>query len=64
MLKKTSPLAVKIFYIALQGIFLPLILRLDDAVGAHYWMLFTLYEALVIGDALLYWAVFHSEKDR
>lgn len=59
-------LPVKILYIALQGVFLPLILWVDDLRSCgqmlFFVLAFALYEALVILDALLYWIVFNSEK--
>lgn len=59
-------LLAKIGYIALQGVFLPLILWVNDLREAgQMWpfaLAFALYEVLVTGDALLYWIVFRTEK--
>lgn len=63
---KAKSLLPKLGYIALQGVFLPLILWVDDLreVGSMmaYWTAFLFYEVLVIGDAWLYWIVFRGEK--
>jgi hypothetical protein len=53
---------LKISYIALQGVFLPLILILADSDGLTFWLLFLLYEGLTIFDSLLYWKIFSKEK--
>jgi len=53
---------LRLSYIALQGVFLPLILKLDDATGTGYFWLFGLYELLVIGDALLALLLFGRDK--
>lgn len=54
-----------LLYAALQGIFMPLILWVNDLRergGAAFLSVFLVYEALVIGDTLLYWLVFKAEK--
>lgn len=59
-------LLAKILYIALQGVFLPLLLWLDDLRSSgpfvSYILVFILWEVLVTLDALLYWVVFRGEK--
>lgn len=57
-----NPLQV-LAYAALQGIFLPLILWIDDLRGEPaYWLVFAFYELLVTLDALLYWVIFIKEQ--
>ena len=55
-------LPVKIPYILLQGIFLPLLWLLDtfyrDGLIPQAWVVFAIYELLVIIDAILYWVIF------
>ncbi len=59
-------LRVKIPYILLQGIFLPLLWLLDkyyesgDVVMA--WVIFGVYEFLTLGDAILYWVIFDRKR--
>jgi len=58
---------IKIPYLLLQGIFLPLLWLLDtfyrNGQTAMAWGAFALYEGLIIADALLYWIIFErSEK--
>ena len=61
-----TALRVKIPYILLQGIFLPLLWLLDkyyesgDVMMA--WVVFGAYEFLTLGDAILYWVIFDRGK--
>lgn len=66
-MKQTQSLLVKLIYIALQGVFLPLVLLADGFKDNGQMMLYGLalgtYEALVILDALLFMQLFGT-KDR
>ena len=59
---------LKILYCAGQGIFLPLVLWLDDLRASGQYLeaviVFAIYTLLVVGDAWLYWIVFGREKSK
>jgi hypothetical protein len=61
-------LRVLIPYVLLQGVFLPILWMLDtfyrDGRVVLAWAAFALYELLVVGDAILYWSIFYSRRQR